>query len=358
MILMVGRLEAQNIGVNEDGSTPDPSAILDIKAQDKGLLIPRLSTAQRVAIVSPAEGLMVFDTTTDSFWYYASGWTEMPNGPQDDGDWTVTGNNVTRGNEGNVGIGEVNPSSLLHLSKDNNGVEPLQVRIDTRANTYQTSITNSSSNTGVSVDFGPADPWTGPAGSASVFGGLEFTGGQLGGTMRSDYLDITFAFPVSIPANATISSIEIQIYRRAEVSGQVRDEQIRLLDNGNPTGTDQSLHDYWPGFNQSKAYDPGNNWGASSLTVDDINNGQMDSDHEDGKLVIDRETGSKNIGFLAQELMEVVPEAVSVPENPEEELYGVDYTRLIPILTKAIQERQEQIESLKEEVQQLRQERH
>jgi hypothetical protein len=44
------------------------------------------------------------------------------------------------------------------------------------------------------------------------------------------------------------------------------------------------------------------------------------------------------IGFLAQELMQVVPEAVYYDE--ESELYGIDYTDLVPILTKAIQEQQ------------------
>ena len=50
------------IGVNSDNSAPDVSAQLDIKSTDKGLLIPRMTTAQRIAIATPAIGLMVFDT--------------------------------------------------------------------------------------------------------------------------------------------------------------------------------------------------------------------------------------------------------------------------------------------------------
>jgi len=69
-------------------------------------------------------------------------------------------------------------------------------------------------------------------------------------------------------------------------------------------------------------------------------------------------TSSQNIGFLAQELVDVIPEAVSIPENPDEGLFGVDYTRLIPVLTKAIQEQQEQIEALKQEVERLSEGRH
>ena len=59
---------AQNVAINEDGSLPDPKAILDIKSTTKGILIPRMSTADRLAIAAP-KGMLVFDTTTNSFWY-------------------------------------------------------------------------------------------------------------------------------------------------------------------------------------------------------------------------------------------------------------------------------------------------
>jgi uncharacterized protein (TIGR02145 family) len=44
--------------------TPDPSAILDVQGTDKGFLFTRLSTAGRNAIVSPARGLIIFNTGT------------------------------------------------------------------------------------------------------------------------------------------------------------------------------------------------------------------------------------------------------------------------------------------------------
>ena len=59
---------AQNVAINEDGSLPHPSAILDIKSNNKGILIPRMSTAERLSIQGP-KGLLVYDTTTRSFWY-------------------------------------------------------------------------------------------------------------------------------------------------------------------------------------------------------------------------------------------------------------------------------------------------
>lgn len=65
--------------------TPDTSSILDIYSTDKGLLIPRMSSEQRQAIVSPARGLMVYDTAFDQFFYFKdSTWVESigPQGPQ------------------------------------------------------------------------------------------------------------------------------------------------------------------------------------------------------------------------------------------------------------------------------------
>lgn len=46
------------------GNTPDPSAMLDVQSTSKGILIPRMTTAERNAIATPATGLMIFNTET------------------------------------------------------------------------------------------------------------------------------------------------------------------------------------------------------------------------------------------------------------------------------------------------------
>lgn len=67
---------AQNIGIGTN--TPDPSAKLDITSSSSGVLIPRMTTAQRNAITSPAKGLMVFDSSAASLWYYdGAAWGEL-----------------------------------------------------------------------------------------------------------------------------------------------------------------------------------------------------------------------------------------------------------------------------------------
>jgi len=54
------------VAINTDGTSPHASAMLDIKATDRGLLIPRLSSGQRNALPSPSAGLLIYNSTTDS----------------------------------------------------------------------------------------------------------------------------------------------------------------------------------------------------------------------------------------------------------------------------------------------------
>ena len=65
----------------------------------------------------------------------------------------------------------------------------------------------------------------------------------------------------------------------------------------------------------------------------------------------------EQIGFIAQELRPIVPEAVSGIEGDLDkgETLGVTYSTLIPVLTKAIQEQQVLIEQLQKEMKSLRQ---
>lgn len=63
-------------GVTIGSNTPaDPSATLEVKSTTGGLLLPRLSTAQRNAILSPSPGLMIYNSSNECMEvYHASGW--------------------------------------------------------------------------------------------------------------------------------------------------------------------------------------------------------------------------------------------------------------------------------------------
>jgi hypothetical protein len=75
------------VGINSDGNNPDPSAMLDIKSTEKGLLTPRMTRVQMMAISSPANGLVVFCTTDNKFYVFttaANSWEGILLGSESD----------------------------------------------------------------------------------------------------------------------------------------------------------------------------------------------------------------------------------------------------------------------------------
>jgi hypothetical protein len=70
--------DAQSIAINTTGSLADTSAILDIAHTAKGVLIPRMTAAQRAAIFTPATGLLVYQTDGTAGFYYNNGTSAAP----------------------------------------------------------------------------------------------------------------------------------------------------------------------------------------------------------------------------------------------------------------------------------------
>lgn len=69
---------SQNVGINDSGNSPNSSAMLDIDANDKGVLFPRLTTIERDAINSPAVGLMIFNLDCGVLnYYFNNDWKEI-----------------------------------------------------------------------------------------------------------------------------------------------------------------------------------------------------------------------------------------------------------------------------------------
>jgi len=67
-----------NVGIGTP--TPDPSAIVEMQSTNKGMLIPRMTTAQRLAIGTPANALMVYDTDLNCFYFFSGNtnqWVSM-----------------------------------------------------------------------------------------------------------------------------------------------------------------------------------------------------------------------------------------------------------------------------------------
>ena len=136
---------SQGVGINDDGSMPVDGAILDVKSTSGGILIPRMTEAQRDAINPDTQSMLIYQTNNDSGFYYYdgtnwnpflvggnaanSGWSTTGNvgtdptlhfiGTVDSTDWVIRTNNnekVRITGNGNVGIGTALPSSKLHVS--------------------------------------------------------------------------------------------------------------------------------------------------------------------------------------------------------------------------------------------------
>jgi len=65
-IVLINTLQAQNISINATGSAAHEKAMLDISSTTSGILIPRMSTSQRNEIITPPNGLQVYNTTTNT----------------------------------------------------------------------------------------------------------------------------------------------------------------------------------------------------------------------------------------------------------------------------------------------------
>ncbi len=108
-------ISAQAVSINATGNAPNGSAMLDISATNKGVLIPRLTMANRPA--SPVTGLIIYQTdNTPGFYYYdGSSWVLMRTSSDDL--WTRDAGNgytyLTNATD-NVGINTSTPTQKFH----------------------------------------------------------------------------------------------------------------------------------------------------------------------------------------------------------------------------------------------------
>jgi hypothetical protein len=118
-LLAPGSINAQSLSINTDGSTADGSAMLDIKGNTKGLLIPRLTSNERVGISNPATSLLIYQTDVAPGYYFNAGtpsfpaWVKMVN--HSENFWQLNGIDIYNTNIGYVGIGTNTPLARLHV---------------------------------------------------------------------------------------------------------------------------------------------------------------------------------------------------------------------------------------------------
>jgi hypothetical protein len=85
LFAVMGMFAHSQVAINNDGSLPDNSAILDVSSTSKGFLLPRMTQAQRDAITSPAAGLIMWcsdcSVTGEVQVFNGTTWTNMTGGP-------------------------------------------------------------------------------------------------------------------------------------------------------------------------------------------------------------------------------------------------------------------------------------
>ena len=88
----------QSLAINITGAAANSSSILDVSSTSKGVLVPRMTKAQKNVIASPAAGLLVYQSAPDSigFHYYnSSQWVWLNPSGTAGNDWSITGNTGT-----------------------------------------------------------------------------------------------------------------------------------------------------------------------------------------------------------------------------------------------------------------------
>lgn len=96
----INSAHGQSMGISGVAIIPDPSSILEMRTTTKGILIPRMTETERDFISSPANGLMVYNTSTNQFNFYdGNSWIVLISDSNSDltGEITSVGNSTTLG---------------------------------------------------------------------------------------------------------------------------------------------------------------------------------------------------------------------------------------------------------------------
>jgi hypothetical protein len=93
------------VGVGVGTTNPLTTSILELKSTTRGFLPPRMTAAQRLAISSPAIGLVVYDTDSSRLFAYQGAWKGIK--------WTDEGGGSSTSPAGNFGNLQINRNGVF-----------------------------------------------------------------------------------------------------------------------------------------------------------------------------------------------------------------------------------------------------
>lgn len=134
LFLFISKASQGQIAIGTGSPTPDASSMLDIQSNSKGVLVPRMIQAERTAIVSPATGLLIYQTDGASGFYYNVGTPGAPN-------WTP----IVAGNGGGRWDLLQNPAGHLTLA---HGADTTSFSFDGVTNKKAFTMTSNSLTSG------------------------------------------------------------------------------------------------------------------------------------------------------------------------------------------------------------------
>jgi hypothetical protein len=362
----------QGVAINNDNSAPDPSALLDMKSINKGLLVPRMTQAQRNAIVSPAKGLMIFQTNTSPGLYINSGTPAAPSWKlvgSNAGQWLNNGSNIYY-NSGFVGIGTSTPDASLTVASTNLfGIATTGSFQIGHSNTYNLVFDNNEiqarNNGGASTLF--FQYWGGDINACSSGGTATFYGpvgmwsnlnvyGRIGVKTTPGY-------------DLHVTSTE---YSAAYIYGSYNGGTVVNIIAGGTTAGTWGLYSYattlgYAGYFSGNVYCTGSYLPSDEKLKDNIQpmKNSLDKIMQLDVITYDYKTAGftemnlpsdRQNGFTAQNIESIFPELVKMnPAKKEQpaDFKAVNYTGLIPVLTAAIQEQQELIEQMHRKINEL-----
>jgi len=295
-LIFTMQVSAQSVAINTDGSTANATAMLDITSTTKGLLIPRMTTAQRNAIAAPAKGLMVFDITLNQYWYHnGSAWTVFSTGSATNY-WTMNGTDIYNNNTGNIGIGTSTPINKLQigiLSGSSITGNDIAIGNGSQAMSFFQSATNSFWYTTNNFALMPGVGGTGNLGIGTTTPAIKLTVQTANGNYGISHTDGTIIMATYIGSGfgwiGTRSNHPLAFYSNNSAS-----PQMTLLANGN-VGI-------------------GTNTPATKFTIHTPNNADGFSHESDGGIILKDVIGgiSAGIGTYSNHIFRLVANSVAV----------------------------------------------